>query len=281
LLCENTGALSDVDTPNLNEGGQTVADNKSFFKKSDRSLRDMPLLTEAPPAKIKELEKSCKWIEFGADEIVVDIKDESTNVFFVVKGKLKAMDFLSEDEEVSLAELEPGDSFGELSAIDLKTRSARVTTVEPSLLASLSSKDFRKTLMDCPGIGLALLKTFAGFIRVLNTRITALSTMSPHQRIYLELLRISEPDTQSDGTNRRRSHRHSGPRRGNRTQAQEPSYQGPGPASETGQPISGVPDASPPFRLLRQNFACRQEHPKKPFATLRFNAARRVKRRII
>ncbi len=177
-----------------------MADNKSFFKKSDRSLRDMPLLTEAPPAKIKELEKSCKWIEFDADQIVVDIKDESTNVFFVVKGKLKAMDFLSEDEEVSLAELEPGDSFGELSAIDLKTRSARVTTVEPSLLASLSSKDFRKTLMDCPGIGLALLKTFAGFIRVLNTRITALSTMSPHQRIYLELLRISEPDTQSDGS---------------------------------------------------------------------------------
>ncbi len=177
-----------------------MADNKSLFKKSDRSLRDMTLLVEAPPERIRELEKSCKWMAFGADEIVVDIKDESTDVFFIVKGKLKAMDFLSADEEVSLAELEPGDSFGELAAIDLKVRSARVTTVEPSLLASLSSKDFRKMLMDCPGIGLALLKTFAGFIRTLNTRITALSTMSPHQRIYLELLRISEPDTQSDGS---------------------------------------------------------------------------------
>lgn len=177
-----------------------MADKKSLFKKSDRSLSNMPLLTEAPPEKITELEKSCKWLEFDSDEIVIDIKDETTNVFFIVKGRLRAMDFLTEDEEVSLAEMVPGDSFGELSAVDLKVRSARVTTVEPTLLASLSSKDFRKLLLDCPGIGLALLKTFAGFIRTLNTRITALSTMSPHQRIYQELLRISEPDTQTDGS---------------------------------------------------------------------------------
>ena len=84
--------------------------------------------------------------------------------------------------------------------IDLKVRSARVTTLEPALLASLSSKDFRKLLLDCPGISLAMLKTFASFIRTLNTRITALSTMSPHQRIYQELLRISEPNTDGDGS---------------------------------------------------------------------------------
>ena len=177
-----------------------MADKKSNFSKSDRSLKDMTLLTEATPKKITELEKCCEWMEYEADEIVVNLKDETTNVFFVVKGKLRAMDFLNEEEEVSLAELVPGDSFGELSAIDLKVRSARVSTIEPALLASLSSKDFRKLLLDCPGIALAMLKTFASFIRTLNTRITALSSMSPHQRIYQELLRISEPNTDGDGS---------------------------------------------------------------------------------
>ena len=159
----------------------------------------MKLLAEAPPMIITALEKNAKWHEYDADEIVIDINDESTDVYFIVKGKLRAMDFLSEEEEVALAELLPGFSFGELSAIDQKVRSARVTTLEPTLLASISSKDFRRLLIDCPGISLALLKTFAGFIRTLNTRITELSTMSPHQRIYHELLRISEPDTQVDG----------------------------------------------------------------------------------
>ena len=176
-----------------------MADNTLYFKPSDRSLKGMDLLVEAPPGKIAELEANCEWLEFGADEIVVNLKDESTNAYFVVKGKLRAMDFLTEDEEVALAELAEGNSFGELSAIDLKARSARVTTIEPTLLASVSSKDFRKLLFDCPGIALSMLKTFASFIRTLNTRITALSTMSPHQRIYHELLRISEPNTDGGG----------------------------------------------------------------------------------
>jgi len=177
-----------------------VADPKTLFDPSKRTLKHMKLLAEASPEQIAELEASCEWLEYDVDEIVVNLKDESTNAFFVVKGKLRAMDFLTEDEEVALAELVEGNSFGELSAIDLKVRSARVTTIEPTLLASVSSKDFRKLLFDCPGISLSMLKTFAGFIRTLNTRITALSTMSPHQRIYHELLRISEPNTHGDGT---------------------------------------------------------------------------------
>jgi CRP-like cAMP-binding protein len=165
-----------------------------------RSLRNIGILAEATPEMVASLEKSCEWLEYDADEIVVNLKDESTNVFFVVKGRLRAMDYMNEDEEVALAELVEGDSFGELSAIDLKVRSARVTTIEPTLLASVSSRDFRKLLFECPGIALSMLKTFAGFIRTLNTRITALSTMSPHQRIYHELLRISEPNTHGDGS---------------------------------------------------------------------------------
>jgi len=183
-----------------NGGNHIVAEDDKSFTEGDRSLKEINLLQEATPQKIADFEKTCQWLEFGADEVVIDIKDESTDVFFVVKGKLRAMDFMSEDEEVSLAELLPGSSFGELSAIDLKVRSARVTTIEPALLASLSSKDFRKLLIDCPGIALALLKSFAGYIRTLNTRITALSTMTPHQRIYQELLRLSEPDTHGDGS---------------------------------------------------------------------------------
>ena len=177
-----------------------MAKQQPQFKDSERSLNGIGLLAEATPEKIALLEKQCTWKSLDTNEIVIDLKDRSTDVYFVVKGKLKAMDFLTEDEQVALAELGPGDSFGELAAIDLKVRSARVTTVEPTLLASLSSRDFRHLLFECPGVSLALLKRFAGFIRTLNTRITALTTMSAHQRVYHELLRLSEPNTYGDGS---------------------------------------------------------------------------------
>jgi len=55
-------------------------------------------------------------------------------------------------------------------------------------------------MLECPETSLALLKRFAGFIRTLNTRLTTLSTLTPHQRIYYELLRICEPNTLGDGS---------------------------------------------------------------------------------
>ena len=173
---------------------------ENTFDASERNLSGNKLLVEAKPKILAGIEKKCEWLEYSSGEVVIDLADNSTDVYFVVKGKLKAMDYLSDEHEVALAELNPGDSFGELSAIDLQVRSARVTAMEPALLASLPSEDFKKLLLACPGMALALLKRFAGFIRTLNTRITALSTLTPHQRIYYELLRISEPNTSGDGS---------------------------------------------------------------------------------
>ena len=166
----------------------------------ERKLDGIELLTEAPPALVRELEEKCRWIKRPTNEVIVDRDDESTEVFFIVKGQVKVMDFLANDQEILLAELGEGSSFGEMSAIDASRRSARVSTLEESVLAALTSQDFKRLLMDCPGISIMLLKRFAGLIRTLNNRVTSLSTLSPHQRVYYELLRMSEPNTQGDGT---------------------------------------------------------------------------------
>jgi len=177
-----------------------VAEDKDLLENVDRTLSGITLLQEAGPEMIATVEDQCDWLEFSTDDIVIDLKDTGTNVYFIVAGKLRVMDFLDEDKEVTLADLTPGDSFGEMAAIDSKKRSARVTALEPSLLASMDGKAFRRFLVECPEVSLVLLKRFAGFIRTLTTRVTNLSTMTPRQRVYFELLRISEPATSGDGS---------------------------------------------------------------------------------
>ncbi len=167
---------------------------------SERSLDSIELLHEAPPDVVRGLESSCRWMACEPNQIIVDRDDESTEVFFITKGQVKVMDLLGKDQEIALAELGAGTSFGELSAIDSSKRSARVTALETTTLAALPSKDFRALLMNCPGISIMMLKRFAGLIRTLNNRVTSLSTLSPHQRVYYELLRMSEPNAQGDGT---------------------------------------------------------------------------------
>lgn len=165
-----------------------------------RTLAGAELLTEAPPGIVSDLDKKCRWLSFEESQIIVDRDDDSTDVYFIIEGKVKIMDFLADDQEIALAELGPGASFGELSAVDASKRSARVTALEDTTLATITSSDFRDLLMEVPGISIMLLKRFAGLIRTLNTRITALSTMTPHQRVYYELIRMSEPNPQGDGS---------------------------------------------------------------------------------
>ena len=166
----------------------------------DRTLDGIELLGEAPPDVVRRLEEGCRWFACEPNQMIVDRNDESTEVFFITKGRVKVMDFLANDQEIALAELGAGTSFGELSAIDSSRRSARVSALENTTLAALPSQDFRRLLMDCPGISIMLLKRFAGLIRTLNNRVTSLSTLSPHQRVYYELLRMSEPNPQGDGS---------------------------------------------------------------------------------
>lgn len=165
-----------------------------------RTLAGAELLTEAPPGIVSDLDKKCRWLSFEESQIIVDRDDDSTDVYFIIEGRVKIMDFLADEQEIALAELGPGASFGELSAVDASKRSARVTALEDTTLATITSSDFRDLLMEVPGISIMLLKRFAGLIRTLNTRITALSTMTPHQRVYYELIRMSEPNPQGDGS---------------------------------------------------------------------------------
>jgi len=54
-------------------------------------------------------------------------------------------------------------------------------------------------MRNSPVVAFNLLKRFTNIIRDLNPRVTVMSSLSPHQRVYNELIRIAEPDTSGDG----------------------------------------------------------------------------------
>ncbi len=177
-----------------------LAGKEKVLEDKKKGLAGITILVEVGPDKIARTEKKCRWLEFEPGDVIIDIDDTTTDVYFIVEGSVKVMDFMAENPEVALAELGAGDSIGELTALDSRKRSARVTATSPTTVAALSSKDFRDLLIDCPEMSLALLKRFSSYIRSLNLRLASLSSLSPHQRIYHELLRISEPNTTGDGS---------------------------------------------------------------------------------
>lgn len=165
------------------------------------SLKGVQLLRKLPEEARTKIEQKCGWIEFGPNEVILDRADEDLHeVFFLVKGNVRIMNFAGENREIALADLEEGSHFGELSAVDCRGRSARVLGGNECVIARMERGIFIGMLMEYPQVALDLLDHFAGMIRRLTERVSSLSALSPHQRIYLELLRISEPNPRGDGT---------------------------------------------------------------------------------
>ncbi len=177
-----------------------MANKPSQFDISTRSLAGIEILVDVPNETVEAITANCEWLEFRVGDVVIDQSDKSSCVYFVIRGRLEVMNFVGADQQVVIAGVDAGETFGELSAIDLKVRSARVTTVEPTLLASYPSGDFRTLIETCPTFAMAMLKRFTGLIRTLTARVSTLTTLSPHQRVYYELLRISEPHATGDGS---------------------------------------------------------------------------------
>jgi CRP-like cAMP-binding protein len=93
-----------------------------------------------------------------------------------------------------LANVVAGNYFGELAAIDGKSRSARVVAMEPSVLASVDGPAFIAFMMRYPIVAVRVLERFSRIIRALDSRVTDLSSLSEGQRIMLELVRLAKPD---------------------------------------------------------------------------------------
>ena len=165
-----------------------------------RDLSAIGLLADLAKADRKTIEKHCEWHEISAGEPIFNRGDASDRFYFVVTGRVRAVSYRSGTQEVAFANIAAGGTFGELSAIDGQPRSASVIALDDSLVASLSRDDFTELLNEKPKVCFRLLAELARVVRSINDRVVDLSTLSPVQRIYGELLRASQPDPIGDGS---------------------------------------------------------------------------------
>ncbi|MBB4287077.1 Crp/Fnr family transcriptional regulator [Roseospira goensis] len=117
----------------------------------------------------------------------VDAETES-----IKAGNLAFEALVDEGVPMTLTELGAGDTFGELSAIDGRMRSARAVALEPSLVAILDGEAFVALVRDHGDLALALLRRVAGYLRASNRRMYNLSTLTAKQRVYAQLARLAE-----------------------------------------------------------------------------------------
>ena len=135
------------------------------------------------------LAKACVWRRYADHEQIIDRQSESTDVFFVVDGHVRVVNYSLSGKEITLEDLGPGSHFGELSALDGQPRSASVMALESSLIAALPQERFTSLLQENAIISFRVLRALAAIVRNSTDRIMDLSTLAANNRVQADLLR--------------------------------------------------------------------------------------------
>ncbi len=173
-------------------GQKTAADN--------RSLERIASLATLPESARRDLERRCGWRDYRAEEQIISKDNESRDVYFVVNGAVRVVNYSYSGREVSYDDIRAGGFFGELSAFDEKPRSATVVALKKATLAQVSPDTFRRLIRENPDFALAVVNRLVEIIRSANDRIMDLSTLGAFSRVYAELLRLARNSAKGDTT---------------------------------------------------------------------------------
>lgn len=131
---------------------------------------------------------SLPQLSFASGDTIFEYGDTSNDVFFIIKGGAKSLNY-TVDGKLSYFRLRnEGDCFGYYSAISNEPRTANMVAVGDTLLAKMQAEEFFSLVLDNRNVGRNFLKLVVGLLRVETNRLTALTTMTTKERLITELL---------------------------------------------------------------------------------------------
>jgi CRP/FNR family cyclic AMP-dependent transcriptional regulator len=133
------------------------------------------------------------------DTFIFHAGDPGRSFFLVSAGRIR-ISLSHADREIVLAELGPGDYFGELSLIDGRPRSADAIAAVRSEVLELPQEGFFKLLDSNGMVARKLLVELCRRLREADQQISTLATVDAAGRIVRALLKLGEHRAQREGS---------------------------------------------------------------------------------
>ncbi|MCI0396250.1 MAG: cyclic nucleotide-binding domain-containing protein [Chloroflexi bacterium] len=130
-----------------------------------QSLRQIPLFSNLSEEVIRELGQKLLHRHIQEGEILFRKGDTGDSLYIIESGWVKAVAGNIHGEEVLLNQFGPGESFGEMSLVDGRPRSATIVALTALEALQLKRDDFLDVLIEQPEFALELLRDISGKLR--------------------------------------------------------------------------------------------------------------------
>jgi uncharacterized membrane protein len=132
------------------------------------SLSRVSLFKRLEPAELETLAAEVDQVIFKAGDTIFNESDKGDALYVVDSGSVRIWVLDDDVKPVTLAELKPGDFFGELAVLDRGARSTNATAIADTELHRLSSDDFQNFLMKHPDVAIDVICEIGARMRQTN-----------------------------------------------------------------------------------------------------------------
>lgn len=121
-------------------------------------LTGVPFFRDLDKEELEKIAEIMKEINFPESTVVIEDGSTGSSIYIVKEGAAKVTKLLDDDKEETLAVLNEGECFGEMSLFDHRPRSATVKVEAGSKLYEIPGDAFEKFLTDNKDVALKVYK---------------------------------------------------------------------------------------------------------------------------
>jgi CRP-like cAMP-binding protein len=123
-------------------------------------LAQVPLFSGLSKRHLKKLAEHADEVDFRSKEAIVQAGDPGGTFYVILQGEAKVT-----RTGTTIAKLEPGDFFGEISLLDGGPRTASVVAETPLVAVRVFKRSFDKMVAEEPGVAAKILEVVARRLR--------------------------------------------------------------------------------------------------------------------
>jgi uncharacterized membrane protein len=145
-----------------------MSDELNGLSEEAQSLARVPLFKRLEPHELEHLAEDIDQVNYQAGDTIFNEHDLGDGLYVVETGSVRIWVMDEDVSEVTLAELKPGDFFGELAVLDRGERSSSATAITDTHLHKLSSDAFEQFLIEHPDASIDVICEIAQRMRQTN-----------------------------------------------------------------------------------------------------------------
>ncbi|WP_281889086.1 Crp/Fnr family transcriptional regulator [Paenibacillus sp. YYML68] len=163
-------------------------------------LSKVPLFQGMNPHQLVAISNICQKKTFKAYTTLFQEKDVGSIFYIVHTGSVKIYTSSNTGEEKILSVIQAGESFGELSLIDGKPRSASAQTLEESSLIAISAQNFLALLRSNFDMSLIIMQELCSRLRDTNQHVYDLTFLDARSRVIKSLIKLANKNGSRSGS---------------------------------------------------------------------------------